>query len=113
MIMRRVLLFAFVSLLCVGCVSVDKKREKDARKVCVEFLESTLNDPKSLIIHNEKVVQNNYAVVEFVVDYGAKNRLGGMVRKTSTFEVMPNNPELLRIDGMNTAAYLMNLIGIE
>lgn len=53
-----------------------------------EYFKETLKDPESLVIHSEEVIKESDANATFVLNIGAKNSFGGMVRSTYTIETL-------------------------
>lgn len=82
--MKRIVLLLGIalSLIFQSCDnSIDKGRD-----VYKAYLMSVLKDPNSLVIYKESyITEDDGYTVKFTVDYGAKNSLGGMERRTEEF----------------------------
>ena len=60
----------------------------NGRTAYKEYFNKTLKDPASLVIHSEEIIAQDEASVTFVLDVGAKNSFGGMVRQTYTIRTI-------------------------
>ena len=104
--MKKVIVVILVAAaFLAGCES---KTIRQHRKLYMEYFKEILNDPNSLIVYEEKVLETGSVKTVFEVDYGAKNRMGGMVRGKHVFEVM--NGEIYKIDGEFYSIHMLNLI---
>ena len=58
----------------------------------MKYFEKHLNNPSSLVIYEEEYKiedkNDNLSPVHWTIDYGAKNRYGGMDRRTITFRTL-------------------------
>ena len=55
------------------------------RQMYKSYFQKTLKDPDSFKVYNEKYTEDKNGTVEWKLDYGAKNSLGGMVRESVEF----------------------------
>ncbi|MDQ6477843.1 hypothetical protein [Dyadobacter sp. LHD-138] len=81
--MKKLLLPFALLVLLSACENNDIST---GRKIYEKYLQKTLKDPESLVIHEEKVELLKSPEVKFTVDYGAKNGFGAMNRSTMVFE---------------------------
>jgi hypothetical protein len=78
--MRRFLtnaLFILSAVGMAGCNSTEKKQIN----ACVDSIKSGLNDPGSFELVSTKPVKLNDGAFRIVVEFTAKNALGGRIRK--------------------------------
>lgn len=73
-----------IMMSAISC-SFEAKSVTEGRELYELYFKKTLKDPESLKIYEEKYVNLGY-YVEWTIDYGAKNSLGGMVRETIKIE---------------------------
>ena len=59
------------------------------RKAYEDYFRSVLKDPESFKVYNEEYSADG-GVVEWKLDYGARNSFGGMVRKQVEFTTIGN-----------------------
>lgn len=77
--MKKVLLFiAFIGILC----ACDPPHVSESRKIYKSYFNYVLKDPKSLEIHSATYTAHG-SIIEWKIDYSAKNSFGGNVRKTT------------------------------
>lgn len=80
----RKLFFIAIIIFILGCKS-------DIDTAIERYFNNSLNDPSSLVIYNKKIVDNNKNISYWVMlDYGAKNGYGGMVRQKEYFYIIGN-----------------------
>lgn len=72
-------IFILVSLSCTT--------KTDPKEPVRDYLKTVLNDPESLVIYGIKTIKDDGNTVIVEVDYGAKNILGGMIRKNDLFYI--------------------------
>lgn len=72
--------------MAIALCSCESRSVSEGRVAYKEYFKKTLKDPNSLVIYSEEVVSKDEYSATFVVDMGAKNSYGGMVRSTYTFE---------------------------
>ena len=77
--MKKILLLISLAFIFLSC---EDSSVRDGRKLYKMYFDKTLKDPKSFIVYDEKYTINDKYTVNWVLDAGAKNSLGGMVRKT-------------------------------
>lgn len=100
--MKRLSLFLLTGIfLLVGCEATSIK---DGRKAYKKYFDKTLTDPKSLVIYEEKAYEWGDKEAIFELDYGAKNRLGGMVRKAIKLKTLGDNLLIIE-DGDQKGVY--------
>lgn len=91
--MKRLLyLLLFLPLL----FSCEPSSVREGRKVYKAYFKKKLIDPESFIVYGEKYEITNDVRVEWTLDYGAKNRGGGMNRHEIKFTTVGTS---LWIDG--------------
>lgn len=78
-------LAGLVIMMSVISCSFEAKGVTRGREFYELYFKKILKDPESLKIYEEKYVNLGY-YVEWTIDYGAKNSLGGMVRETIKIE---------------------------
>jgi hypothetical protein len=76
--------------------------------VYIKYFSDLLSDPKSLVIYNEKILSNGALTTIFEVDYGAKNKVGGMVRNVRVFEIKEH--KIHKVDGEYYADHLAGIV---
>lgn len=85
--MRKLILILIAALTLVGC-EFEKAYIKESREMWKAYFQITLKDPNSLVIYDEKCLDEGYQCVEWEINYGAKNGFGGMVRETIKFKTI-------------------------
>ena len=80
--MRKIIALLTFAILICACEPTAVTTGRHAYKSYFKYI---LNDPKSLEIHSEDYTIEDNVKVNWTVDYSAKNRLGGRVRKTVHF----------------------------
>ena len=85
--MKHFILILITTLSFIGC-KFEKQYVKDSREMWKAYFQIILKDPSSLIIYKEDYKDVSHGVVEWSVDYGAKNSFGGMNRKTIEFKTI-------------------------
>ncbi|MFK2681076.1 hypothetical protein ACIXT9_02130 [Bacteroides fragilis] len=88
-------LFVLVSLAFIFS-SCEDESVREGRKLYKMYFDKVLKDPKSFIVYDEKYTVNDEYTVNWVLDAGAKNSLGGMVRKTYDITTVG---ETIEVDG--------------
>ena len=69
-------------------VSCCDKAVSQGRETYKEYFKSILKDPDSFKVYKESYTKDGEYTVNWVLDYGAKNSFGAMVRETVTFETV-------------------------
>lgn len=85
--MKRIILILITTLSFIGC-KFEKQYVKESREMWNAYFQITLKDPSSLTIYKEEYKDISHGVVEWTIDYGAKNSFGGMNRKTIEFKTL-------------------------
>ena len=70
--------FLFLSLIIF--TSCENASVSSGRHAYKKHFDEILKDPKSLVVHSEKYTKEGEATVNWILDIGAKNSLGGYVR---------------------------------
>lgn len=83
-------------LLAVLFSSCEDESVREGRKLYKMYFDKVLKDPKSFIVYDEKYTVNDEYTVNWVLDAGAKNSLGGMVRQTYNITTVG---ETIEVDG--------------
>lgn len=97
-------LFALIAILCLcSCEDNAVSRGRTAYK---EYFNKTLKDPSSIVIHSEEVIDIKETTATFVLDVGAKNSYGAMVRQTYT--ITTNGRSILKVSEYNTRSLPKN-----
>ena len=79
------ILFTIIGLSALFCMSSCDEAVYKGRKVYKAYFDYTLKDPESFKVYSEKYTKDGDFTVNWELDYGAKNSLGGMVREKATF----------------------------
>lgn len=87
--------FILIFLMAIALCSCESRSVSEGRVAYKEYFKKTLKDPNSLVIYSEEVVSKDEYSATFVVDMGAKNSYGGMVRSTYTFET--TGPHMINV----------------
>lgn len=77
-------------------LSCEPSPVREGRKVYKAYFRKNLIDPESFKVYGEKYEITNDVRVEWTLDYGAKNRGGGMNRHEIKFTTVGTH---IRIDG--------------
>lgn len=77
--MKKIAFLFFIIALFSSC---EDSSVSSGRKLYKLYFNKILKNPKSLVIHSEKYTKENEFTVNWVLDIGAENSYGGMVRKT-------------------------------
>ena len=85
------ILFTIIGLSALFCMSSCDEAVYKGRKVYKAYFDYTLKDPESFKVYSEKYTKDGDFTVNWELDYGAKNSLGGMVREKATFIVELRN----------------------
>lgn len=85
--MKKMLSIILV-LISVIAASCESKTVVKGRKAYMDYFNKVLKDPESLVIYDEIIVEETVSTVKFVLDVGARNSLGGNVRKTYSVYVL-------------------------
>jgi hypothetical protein len=85
--MKNIIIFLFTAFLLSSCES---SSVSNGRKLYKAYFKEILKDPNSFTVYNESFVKNGSIEVEWNIDYGARNSLGGMVRESVTFKTTSN-----------------------
>lgn len=89
------ILFLMAMLPIVLLTSCDKA-VSEGRTVYKAYFNHVLKDPDSFKVFSEKYTKDGEYTVNWELDYGAKNSLGGMVREQVSFETVGTT---IHIDG--------------
>lgn len=92
--MKKIILFLAMSLLLCAC---EPSAVTNGRRLYRDYFDYILKDPQSLEIHKE--THEGEFIVNWVVDYSAKNSLGGRQRKTVKFQTIENTIYVEHSDG--------------
>jgi hypothetical protein len=103
--MKKILLFVSLIIFLASC---ENSTVRERRKVYIKYFNDLLSDPKSLIIYNEKILSDNALITTFEVDYGAKNKVGGMMRNVRVFEIKEN--KIYKVDGKYYFVHLTEMV---
>lgn len=87
----------FLLLVGIFIITSCEDSVSQGRKLWKMYYHHILNDPESFKIYDEKYTRDGDYSVNWTLDYGAKNSLGGMVRKTDTFSTVTD--DMISIDG--------------
>lgn len=82
--MNKLFILLLIPMLC-SCVPDAVTKGRTAYK---DYFSETLKDPTSLVIHKEEVIAKDELGATFVLDVGAKNGFGAMVRHTYTIQTI-------------------------
>nr|DAN79736.1 MAG TPA: hypothetical protein [Caudoviricetes sp.] len=82
---KLIILFSLTIIILCSCKPSGVSKGRIAYK---EYFNKTLKDPSSLVIHSEEVIAKDESSATFVLDIGAKNSYGGMVRQTYTIRTI-------------------------
>ena len=85
--MNKLIIFFLLATLCI-LSACEKTSVTEGRIAYKEYFKETLKDPESLVIHSEEVIKESDANATFVLNIGAKNSFGGMVRSTYTIKTL-------------------------
>lgn len=91
---------AFV--ICGFLCACEPQAVRDGRSLWKQYYKKMLKDPDSFKVYSEKYVEKENSEVEWTLDIGAKNGMGGMVRETEHITTVGST--YLTIDG-NTIYY--------
>lgn len=83
--MKKVLLLIIVATFQIVAFSSCDESVYKGRKVYKAYFDYTLKDPESFKVYNEKHTKDGDFTVNWELDYGAKNSMGGMVRENVSF----------------------------
>ena len=83
--MKKVLLLIIVATFQIVAFSSCDESVYKGRKVYKAYFDYTLKDPESFKVYNEKYTKDGDFTVNWELDYGAKNSMGGMVRENVSF----------------------------
>lgn len=83
--MKKALLLILVATLQIITLSSCDEAVYKGRKVYKAYFDYILKDPKSFKVYNEEYTKDGDFAVNWELDYGAKNSLGGMVRENVSF----------------------------
>lgn len=106
--MKKIITFSILFTLILFLTSCEDHRLRNGREMYMLYLNKTLKDPESLKIYSEKYTFINDVTVEWVVDYGAKNSFGGMVRNTLECETLAG-VIFVNIDGKEVTIFRQQL----
>lgn len=84
--MNKQIIFAIFT--CLIFCSCEPNATSKGREAYKKYFQKTLKDPSSLVIHSEEVITQDESSTTFVLDVGAKNSFGGMVRQTYTIRTV-------------------------
>ncbi|SHF86183.1 hypothetical protein [Pedobacter caeni] len=101
---KQLLMLLFATSILFGCEASSIKNGRIAYK---KYFNKVLKDPHSLVIYNERAEEWGPAKAKFDLDYGAKNELGGTVRRVIT--VYTTGDALLEIlEGDQKGFYILD-----
>lgn len=86
--MKKVFILFVTVLLFISC---ENSSVSGGRKLYKAYFNEILKDPNSFVVYEESYTQDEDYIVNWRLDYGAKNSLGGMVRKTVSFTTTPTS----------------------
>ncbi|MEL5895873.1 hypothetical protein AAE250_20550 [Bacteroides sp. GD17] len=89
-------LFILVAILPIMLFTACDKAVSEGRTTYKAYFNHILKDPDSFKIYSEKYTKDGEYTVNWELDYGAKNSLGGMVREQISFETVGTT---IHIDG--------------
>ena len=98
--MKNLIILLFLIIL-VSCENANVSAGRNAYK---KHFEEILKDPKSLVVHSEKYTKEGEATVNWILDIGAKNSLGGYDR--TKYSAKTVNSTLISIN-----EYIPGIIG--
>lgn len=84
--MKKLLLVILVIPFLYSC----ERGVSKGREAYKKYFYEILKDPNSMEIYKEDVISKDESSATFVIDIGAKNGYGGMVRKTYTIKTIGN-----------------------
>lgn len=82
---KLIILVIFTCLIFYSCEQSGVSKGRTAYK---EYFDKTLKDPSSLVVHSEEIIAQDESSATFVLDIGAKNSFGGMVRQMYTIRTI-------------------------
>lgn len=92
--MKKILLLISLAFIFLSC---EDSSVRDGRKLYKMYFDKTLKNPKSLVVYDEKYTKNGDLEVNWVLDVGAENSFGGMVR--STHNITTLSDRYIEVDG--------------
>lgn len=97
--------YLILMTLCIVSISCENSDVRKGRKLYIEYIKEFLTDPESFKIYEEKILLKKPRNIIFLVDYGAKNSLGGMVRMRKKIEIL--GEEIFKINDKSPAYDLL------
>lgn len=94
--MKKILL-TLIGVAIILCTSSCDDPVTRGRQMYKSYFKKTLKDPESFKVYDEKYTEQDKYTVKWKLDYGAKNSLGGMVRKSIEFETFYGSQGLGRL----------------
>lgn len=91
--MKKTLMFLALVIVLSSC-------QNQGDKMVRQYFKEVLNDPESLVIHNTTIYSDDDTMVSMIVDYGATNAYGAMVRKSTIFIYYKDDKQLLWVEGV-------------
>lgn len=88
---KEKLLIAILLTGLLNLYSCENSAISKGRKAYIEYFNEILKDPSSLVVHKEEIIAKDEVSATFVLDIGAKNSYGGMVRQYYTIKTIGNS----------------------
>ena len=88
--MKNILIIISLIVASFLC-SCENNAVSKGRKAYKEYFNKILKDPNSLVIYNEEILKSDNSSATFILDVGAKNSYGGMVRQSYTIKTVGNS----------------------
>ena len=85
--MKKFLVFVIIILALASCEDSEVAK---GRRIYKKYFKEVLKDPSSFVVYKEDFKKDGSSIVEWTIEYGAKNSFGGMVRKTVEFKTVNN-----------------------
>lgn len=82
--------FTVLVIAILALVSCEDSEVSKGRRIYKKYFKEILKDPSSLVVYREDFKKDGSSIVEWTIEYGAKNSFGGMVRKTVEFKTVNN-----------------------
>lgn len=94
----KMILSTIIGITALFCMSSCDDPVTRGRQMYESYFEKTLKDPESFKVYSEKYKESTpKGSIEWELDYGAKNPLGGMVRETVKFSTFYGGQGIGRI----------------
>lgn len=79
--MKKIVICLVSFIILLSITSCEASYVTESRELYELYFKKTLKDPESFKLYDEKYI-NLGNCVEWTLDYGARNSLGGMIRET-------------------------------